>query len=64
MTKTKSKYQDMCWDCGKKTYVERRKGALDGIGVSLAACPICGKKGGIVPARDWAFYEGVFEKSI
>jgi len=59
-----NKYKDLCFDCGSKRYPEKRKDALNGIGVSLGVCPECGKEGGIIPARDWSYRAGEFEKVI
>ena len=58
------KYQAMCYDCGVKRYPEKRKDAFEGIGVSLDTCPVCGEEKGIIPARDWEYRAGRFEKYI
>lgn len=58
------KYDDACYDCGVNKYEEKRFGALSGIGIYTGKCPVCKKVKGIVPARDWAYRAGEFEKYI
>ncbi len=43
----------MCLDCGDKRYPHKQE--LGAITVSMDKCPICKKRAGIVPARDWAY---------
>ena len=62
--KIKDKYKAMCYECGKYRYIEKRKDAFEGIGVSLQKCPICKKKKGVIPARDWLYRAGLIEKYI
>lgn len=58
-----TKWRDLCPDCGKLLYPEVRKGALDGIGVSMGTCKRCKRNGmPIVPARDWMYRAGVLNK--
>lgn len=56
------RFEDMCWDCGIKRYPEKRD--MGSIGVALKKCPKCGKKKGIIPARDWAYRAGELNKVI
>lgn len=61
----KIEYKDCCHKCGIRLYLEKRKDALVGIGVSIGKCPICKKDNvGVIPARDWQYRAGLFEKYI
>jgi Zn finger protein HypA/HybF involved in hydrogenase expression len=58
-------YESMCFKCGVKKYPEKKKHALEGIGVAMGKCPVCKKENvGIIPGRDWAYRAGEFEKVI
>jgi NAD-dependent SIR2 family protein deacetylase len=53
-------YEDCCSDCGNKRYEKKRDMGM--IGVAIRRCPLCQKKTGIIPARDWAYQAGVYNK--
>lgn len=58
-----TKWKDLCLECGKLLYPEVRKNALNGIGISMGKCKRCKLDGmPIVPARDWMYRAGVFDK--
>lgn len=59
----KFNFKDCCWECGIKRYPQKRD--MGSIGVAMKTCPICKKPNvGVVPARDWAYVAGLFEKYI
>ena len=59
-----TKWEDMCMDCGEVRYPEVRKNAFNGIGISMGRCKVCRNEEGIIPARDWMYRAGVYEKVI
>lgn len=45
-----NKYKNACYECGKKKYGDIK---VKGITFFMGYCEICGKRKGIIPARDW-----------
>ena len=58
--KKEEDFESMCYDCGISRYPRKRD--MGNIGVSFGECLECGKKKGIIPARDWAYRAGYIDK--